>query len=166
MWRCQDASGRAPHGDLLSSPIVPWPAMMPTSSYPFTYTMPRSIPISAAASRASNRCPPAWMTSAPYDRQLFTLVSGAISGMTTVTGTSERGPWNASARAWLPAEAAITPALRCASSSWAMTLAPPRSLKEPVTCSYSFLVNSSMPKSSERRFERLQVVWTCGVCQG
>ena len=63
-----------------------------------------------------------------------TLVIGATVGMTTVTGTPSCGPCHASASAWFPADAAITPLLRASGESERIAFLPPRSLKLPVNC--------------------------------
>jgi len=63
---------------------------------------------------------------------------GATVGMTTVTGTLSCRPCHASASAWLPADAAITPFSRCCGLSDMMALRAPRSLNEPVNCICSF----------------------------
>ncbi len=98
----------------LSRAMVPWPAITARSSKACT-----SASCSSAASRSTSAMPsesvsPVWMTRAPLARVLPTLISGALLGMTIVHGTRNREAWRASAWAWLPALAAITPVSRCA----------------------------------------------------
>ena len=71
--------------------------------------------------------------------RFFPLCMLVFVVLTTVTGTSSCGPCHASASAWLPADAAITPSPRCAALSERMALRAPRSLNEPVNCICSVL---------------------------
>mmetsp|Transcript_17211 Transcript_17211/g.42356 ORF Transcript_17211/g.42356 Transcript_17211/m.42356 type:complete len:417 (-) Transcript_17211:535-1785(-) len=123
----------------ISSPTLPAPAMMLKSSKPLMYFMPSFSTYVRAASAASAMVSPLRMTRAPSARHLVILVSGAMDGMSTVTGMPSSAPWYASASAWLPAEAATTPRLRCSSSSASRALRAPRSLNDPVACSHSCL---------------------------
>ena len=52
---------------------------------------------------------PCTMTLAPYCRHRETFMIGAMIGITTMTGIPRSLPWYASASAWFPALAAITP---------------------------------------------------------
>lgn len=58
---------------------------------------------------ASPICWPVMITFAPNFRHLSTLARGATTGMKTETGMPSCAPCQERARAWLPAEAAITP---------------------------------------------------------
>merc|ERR1719234_1081011 len=132
----------------ISRPMVPWPARMLGWSYPFTYCIPFFRPIFRASTRASPISAP-WMTTfAPYRLQFSTFMMGATTGITTVTGMPIRPPWYATAWAWFPAEAAITPALFSLSESLDKVYLAPRSLKLPVYCMYSFLKKRSIPSSA------------------
>lgn len=64
-------------------------------------------------SRTSMMSAPTTCTFAPYFRHWFTFMIGALIGIHTVTGTFNSRPWYASANAWFPAEAAITPNSFC-----------------------------------------------------
>ncbi len=80
-----------------------------------------TAPVSAAKARAASsacvRYSPWKRTSAPYPRVALTFGMGAPSGMNTVTLMPSIDPARATPWAWLPAEAATTPAARSASPS-------------------------------------------------
>jgi hypothetical protein len=81
-------------------------------------------------------------------------------GMTTVTGTPSSFPWYAKARAWLPAEAAMTPRSPdfCSRMSCRIAFRAPRSLKLPVNCRNSVLRYTLAPTSSEMKGDFSHVV--------
>ncbi len=61
-------------------------------------------------------------------------MSGENRGITTVTLMARSLPWYARPRAWLPAEAEITPRVRSPAPNCMRALRAPRSLKLPVRC--------------------------------
>eukprot|EP01137_Pigoraptor_chileana_P027929 Opistho-2@11203 len=130
---------------MISSPIVPCPAMMLGWSYPLTYVRPLLSTSVMAWSLHWRMCSPNNITSAPNSRHFDTFMRGAFCGMTTVTGTLRVWPWYASASAWLPADAAITPTLLWSGVSNFNALRAPRSLKLPVCKRKSFLKYISIP---------------------
>ena len=85
---------------------------------------------------------------APSLRVAWTLLSGAVSGITMVAWMPSRCALMATPCAWLPALAATTPRLRSSGVSSANLFAAPRSLKEPVRCRFSSLKWIRAPHSS------------------
>src|SRR2546427_7302711 len=77
-------------------------------------------------------------------------MSGAYSGMTIVAGMPSRSAWNATARPWLPALAAMTPVRRASGPSWSRRLAAPRSLNEPVIWRFSSFTKQRARELGER----------------
>mmetsp|Transcript_9339 Transcript_9339/g.22111 ORF Transcript_9339/g.22111 Transcript_9339/m.22111 type:complete len:226 (+) Transcript_9339:1223-1900(+) len=116
----------------ISRPIVPAPATISGSSYPLIYCSPANSGSVSASNFASPILAPWITTLAPKARQRETFAKGARVGMSTVTGMPICLPCHASASAWLPADAAITPILRCSSLRHSSALRAPRSLKLPV----------------------------------
>ncbi len=98
------------------------------------------------------------MTVAPSWRQRATLTNGAKRGITTVTGIPKSFPCQDKPRAWLPAEAAMTPRFACAGVSCARALRAPRSLKLPVRCRNSCLQKIWAPVSSLKADDSTQSV--------
>ena len=141
-----------------SSPMVPAPAITSSPSNPWTYVKPRSAMSVSAWTFASAMSCPCRITRAPSWWQRACLISGACRGITTVTGMPSRDPWKASANAWFPADAAITPLVRWSALSCMSALHAPRSLKEPVCCMYSRLVSTVHPHSAESVRDSRQVV--------
>ena len=90
--------------------------------------------LAIAYSFASPMCAPWITTFAPKARHFSTFAIGATVGITTVAGIPSSFPCHASACAWLPADAAITPIARCSWGSESSALRAPRSLKLPVNC--------------------------------
>mmetsp|Transcript_39458 Transcript_39458/g.100005 ORF Transcript_39458/g.100005 Transcript_39458/m.100005 type:complete len:347 (-) Transcript_39458:909-1949(-) len=77
----------------ISMPTVPAPAKMGGSSYPLMYVSESASRSSHALANASVKFLPDSTTLAPSASQRLILVSGAVSGMTTVTGIFRLRPW-------------------------------------------------------------------------
>ena len=92
------------------------------------------------------------------DRVAATFVTGAVSGIRTVTGMWRRAPASATPWAWLPADAQTTPRRRPALSSRANRLNAPRILKAPTGVWFSCLSQQSVPRRWLSRPQRY-----CGV---
>ena len=144
----------------ISRPTLPAPAMMSKSSKPLMYFMPSFSTYSRAARAASAMESPSNMTLAPKARHFVIFVSGAMDGMSTVTGMPSSAPWYASAKAWFPAEAATTPFWRCSASRARRAFRAPRSLNEPVACCHSCLRKMFISVTAESARERAHGVRT------
>ena len=94
-------SGRS---SAISSPAVPWPAMMRRSSYGSIITMPRCATRSSATWCRSSELGPVKTISAPSRRTPSTLTCGAASGITITAGAPSSRAARATAWAWLPDE--------------------------------------------------------------
>ena len=123
-------SSRSGTSWIISRPVVPWPAMMSWSSKAETKIIPRSASIWWAVTAESSRVSPVSTISAPKPRVCSTFTVGVASGMQISAFTPRRLAWQASAWAWLPAEAVITPRARSASLIISSLLQAPRSLKD------------------------------------
>mmetsp|Transcript_43462 Transcript_43462/g.68050 ORF Transcript_43462/g.68050 Transcript_43462/m.68050 type:complete len:204 (+) Transcript_43462:699-1310(+) len=133
----------------ISNPMVPAPATIGGSSYPLMYWSPLNSELPIAWSLASPKCIPWRTTLAPSFRHRSTFTRGAISGMMTVTGIPRSPPWYDKARAWFPADAAITPFCFCSSGKANNAFLAPRSLKDPVNCLNSCFRWRSSPVNSD-----------------
>ncbi len=102
---------------MTSSPQVPCPATMSSWSKGWISTAPVSAAKARAASSAWSMYLPSKTTSAPYPRVAFSLGIGAPSGMNTVALMPSICAASATPWAWLPAEAATTPAARSSGDS-------------------------------------------------
>ena len=132
-----------------SRPSDPWPATMSGSSNGCTKASPPSRERSCARARQSSTEPPPMFTIAPWPRAASTLASGASSGTNTSQVTPRTRAAAARLWAWLPADAATTPAAQPRSPRAASLAAAPRSLNEPVRCRFSALRATTPPARSE-----------------
>lgn len=91
-------------------------------------------------------------------KTIVTLTSGAVFGITTVTGIPNFPPWNAIACAWFPADVVTTPRLFCSSDKFSNASNAPRSLKLQFT---SWEVRTQGCKETrEHEFGfRMDLVW-------
>src|SRR5262249_48365676 len=77
------------------------------------------------------------------------LIDGVVTGITMCAGTPREPAANATPCAWFPAEAAMTPRRRIASSSCAMRLYAPRTLNENTGVRSSRFKSTGRPRRSE-----------------
>jgi hypothetical protein len=99
----------------------------------------------AASAFASSKVSPHITTSAPKPRVRSLLTVGVKRGITITAGMPSRCAWYANPCAWLPADTAITPCLRCASDNCASLFNAPRSLNDAVNCRFSNFRYTSAP---------------------
>ena len=132
-----------------SSPSEPWPATMSGSSNGWMNASPPSRARSLARTRQSSTESPPMCTTAPWPRAASVFAIGASAGTKTSQGTPIMRAAAASDCAWLPAEAATTPALQPSMPSAASFAPAPRTLKEPVRWRFSAFSATMPPARSE-----------------
>ena len=110
---------------------------------------PPSRERSRAETRHSSTDPPPRWTIAPSPRAASVFAIGASAGTKTSHGTPIVRAAAATACAWLPAEAATTPALQPSAPSAASFAAVPRTLNEPVLWRFSAFSATTPPARSE-----------------
>src|SRR3954471_15228318 len=132
-----------------SSPSEPWPATTSGSSNGWMNASPPSRERSRAETRHSSTDPPPRCTIAPSPRAASVFAIGASAGTNTSHGTPIVRAASATAWAWLPAEAATTPALQPCSPSAASFAAVRRALNEPVLWRFSAFSATMPPARSE-----------------
>ena len=116
----------------ISSPTVPWPAMIRASSNGGMYSSERVSRISAATRWRSSLEFAQRTISAPNAAVRATFTGAAFSGITIVAGTPCSAAAAATPCAWFPLESATTPRSIAANGVDASALNAPRNLNEPV----------------------------------
>ena len=133
-------TARSGRSSTISSPTVPWPAMIRSSSNGGMIASPRCAAISSATRCRSSLAVPTTTISAPSAATRSRLTAGASDGMTTTAGAPEqaRGPSDAlgvvARRVGDDAARQLPRASRDATATYA-----PRSLNAPIGWSDSAL---------------------------
>ena len=100
--------------------MVPWPAMIRSSSNGGMTVRPRSAAIDSATRWRSSLAVPTTTTSAPSASTRSRLIRGASEGMTTTARMPSSDAARATPWAWLPDEYVMTPRARSSGSRDAM----------------------------------------------
>ena len=130
-----------------SSPTVPWPAITRGSSKGWTSTRPVSARCSSSFAKASAGSSALMSITAPSARARSSLNRLPPGHEKTAQSMPSAAAPQASAMAWLPADAPATPRARSSASSAESRLITPRALNDPVCWSSSALSRSPGARS-------------------